>query len=137
MHYNIRNRQDDTVESVPQAIAQASVNILKESQAKGIVVFTVSGSTAKLISKQRPAQAIYSFTPSDKTYNRQSLFWGIFPYRISNIDGANKLISASETILMEQNVATRDELIVIVIGQGLQEGTTNVIKIHKVGCENE
>ncbi len=136
MHYNKDNQEKDAVNSIPQAIALSSVNMLKDSQAKGVAVFTVSGSTAKLISKQRPAKAIYSFTPCSKTYNRLSLLWGISPYRISNIDGITPLISASERILMEQNVTTRDELIVIVIGQSLQEGTTNLIKIHRVGREN-
>lgn len=131
---NLHHPEGEITDSITQVIAQSAVTMLMDSKASGVVVFTVSGSTAKQISKQRPAKAVYAFTPNPATYNRLSLLWGVTPYRISMIDGVNPLICASEKILTRRDIARQGELIAIVVGEGLQKGTTNLIKMHRVGA---
>ena len=104
--------------------------------AQGIIVFSVSGSTAKLISQKRPSKPVYAFTPSLRVYNRMALFWGITPLYIATISNTDRLIAASENILLDKQIAKKDDLIVIVIGFGLKTGSTNVIKIHRVGHDD-
>jgi pyruvate kinase len=55
---------------------------------------------------------------------------------IPEIDGAQRLIASSERLLLEKNCVAQGDLIVLVIGMGLKEGSTNVIKIHRVGYED-
>jgi len=54
MKYNVQYDKDPE-DIVTHAVAQASVNILHEVDAKAIIAFSVSGKTSKLISKQRPS----------------------------------------------------------------------------------
>jgi pyruvate kinase len=135
MNFNLEHAKDPT-ELVPHAVAQSAVSILKELSAKGIVVFSASGSTAKLISKSRPSKPVYAFTPSQRVYHRLSLIWGVTPLYIATIDNTNRLIQASENILVDKKIALQDDLIIIVVGFGLRKGSTNVIKIHRVGHDD-
>ena len=135
MTYNIRHDKDFE-DLVTHAVAQSSVNILHEIDAKGIVAFSASGSTGKLISKSRPSKLVFAFTPSLKVYSRLSLVWGVVPMYISVISDAKKLIQAGENLLIDKKLAKRGDIIVITIGMGLKKGSTNLIKIHKVGYED-
>jgi pyruvate kinase len=135
MKYNLQYPKNP-VDPVSHAVSQSAVNILHELSAKGILVFSVSGSTAKLISRKRPGMPVYVFTPNMKVYNRLALIWGIIPLYLPNIADVKRLIKASENILVEKGLLKADDLVVIAVGLGFKEGSTNVIKIHRVGHED-
>jgi pyruvate kinase len=135
MRYNIPFERDPD-DLVPHAVAQSAVNILHEIDGNCIVVFSVSGKTSKQISKQRPSNPVYAFTSSKATYNRLSLLWGVTPMYIPDIKDARRLIQASENLLIDKTLVKKEDLIVLVIGMGLKEGSTNMIKIHRVGYED-
>ena len=42
----------------------------------------------------------------------------------------------TENLLLEKKRVKKGDLIVIVIGLGLKEGSTNMIKIHRVGDDD-
>lgn len=128
--------EKDNKEMMTHAIAQSSVNILQEVDAKAIVTFSISGKTSKLISKQRPSRPVYAFSPSREVYNRLSLVWGVTPLLISPINNAKGLIDAGEEILANGKFIKKNDLIVIVTGLALKTGSTNMIKIHITGQEN-
>jgi pyruvate kinase len=117
-------------------VAQSAVNILHEIDGCCLAVFSESGKTAKKVSKQRPCHPVYAFISSSATYNRLALIWGITPMYIPNIDSPQRLITSSENLLQEKNLVAKGDLVVFVIGMGLKEGSTNVIKIHRVGYED-
>jgi pyruvate kinase len=135
MRYNVRHDSDPS-DLVTHAVAQSAVNILHEIDARCIVAFSVSGKTSKQISKQRPSMPVYAFTSSMDTYNRLSLLWGISPMYIPDIKDARRLISGSENLLMAKKRVAKGDLVVLVIGMGLKRGSTNMIKIHRVGEED-
>nr|MDJ0804434.1 pyruvate kinase alpha/beta domain-containing protein [Desulfobacterales bacterium] len=85
---------------------------------------------------QRPAEPVYAFTSNKAIYNRQSILWGVTPKYIPDIKDAQRLIAGSENLLLEKNLVAKGDRIVLVIGMGLKEGSTNVIKIHRVGYED-
>ncbi len=58
------------------------------------------------------------------------------PMYIPEIKDARRLIEGSEHLLIEKGLVTKEDLIVLVIGMGLKEGSTNMIKIHRVGYED-
>jgi pyruvate kinase len=135
MKYNIAYKPDPA-DVITHAVAQSAVNILHEIDAKCVVVFSQSGSTAKQVSKQRPSKPVYAFTSSKDTYHRLSLLWGVSSMYIPHIEDANRLIKASENLLVDKYAFEKGDLIVLVIGTGLKRGSTNMIKIHRVGLED-
>jgi len=135
MRYNLQYERDRGP-LVPMAVAESSVNIIHETGAKAIIVFSVSGKTSKLISRQRPSRPIYSFAPSRRIYDRLSLVWGITPLLIPAINDTRRLIEAGERIVVKKRFARKNDLVIIVTGLALKSGSTNVIKIHRIGKED-
>jgi pyruvate kinase len=135
MRYNLQFEKDPE-DTVTHAVAQSAVNILQEVDAKGIIAFSVSGKTSKLISKQRPSMPVYAFTPSVDVYNRLALVWGLIPSLISRIEDAKLMIEAAERLLLGKGSITKGERIVIITGLALKSGSTNIIKIHEVGRDD-
>ncbi len=125
--------EKDPGDMITHAVAQSAVNILHEIDANAIVVFSVSGKTAKQVSKQRPSKPIYAFSPRQDTYNRLSLIWGVRPLFIPELKGTTRLALAGEHLLLDKALVEKDDLIVLIIGRGLKEGSTNIIKIHRIG----
>jgi len=135
MRYNIQHDPDSS-DLITHAVAQSAVNILHEIKARCIVAFSVSGKTSKQISRQRPTAPVFAFTSRKEIYNRLVLLWGITPMYIPKIDDAKRLVDSSERLLLDKNHVQKGDLIVIVIGLGLKEGSTNMIKIHRVGDDD-
>lgn len=135
MKYNIQY-EPDPHDMITHAVASSAVNILHRTDAKCIVVFSQSGGTAKQVSKQRPSRPVYAFTASKDTYHRLPLLWGVSPMYIADIEDAPRLIAASQNLLINRDAFQKGDLIVIVIGMGLKKGSTNLIKIHRVGHED-
>jgi pyruvate kinase len=135
MKYNLKHKcvPDDPV---AHAVSRSAVKILHELDAKGILAFSVSGSTARLISKNRPSEPVFAFSPSMSTCNRLTLVWGITPLYLPNIKDVKQLIEASVRILTNKKLTKTNDLIVIVVGLGFKKGSTNVIKIHRIGQDD-
>ena len=131
LHYD-----PDPVDPVTHAVAQSAVNILQEVNARCIIAFSVSGSTSKQISKQRPSKPVYAFTSRMDTFHRLSLLWGITPMFIADIEDAARLVKSSESLLIGKDFVQKGDLVVLVIGMGLKVGSTNIIKLHRVGYED-
>jgi len=131
-----RQYDKDTAYTITHAVAQSSARILNDVKAKAIVVFSVSGNTSKLIARQRPSKPVYAFTPNTKIYNRMALSWGIIPQYVPRILKTERLIEASEKLLLQKGLIRNDDLIVLITGLALKSGSTNLIKIHKVGQDD-
>ena len=118
---------------VTRTVAQSAVEIVGTVDARVIIAFSVSGSTSKTISRYRPSKSIYAFTPLLSVYNRLALVWGVEPTIISKIRDTRKIIDAAERLLLGKKVIKKDDLVVIITGLALKSGSTNMIKIHRVG----
>ena len=94
------------------------------------------GKTAKLISKHRPSKPVYVFTSSMEVYNQMAVFWGITPLHLPEERDTKRLIEKAEAILIRNNLARENDTVVIVTGLALTSGSTNLIKIHRVGAED-
>jgi pyruvate kinase len=135
MTYNIAH-ESDPADPITHAVARGAVNILHEIDACCIVAFSVSGGAAKQISKQRPSKPVFAFTSKKETHMRLSLLWGITPMYIPQITNVERLIRASENLLLSTGRVKKGDRVVLVIGLGLTKGSTNLIKIHRVGEED-
>lgn len=135
MRYNLKHKCIPN-DPVSHAVSSSAVKILHELKAQGIMAFSVSGSTARLISKNRPCQPVFAFSPSMSICNQLTLVWGITPLYLPTIKDVKQLIEASERILIHKELTKPNDLIVIVIGLGFKKGSTNVIKIHRIGQDD-
>jgi pyruvate kinase len=59
-----------------KALIKSAYELSKNSSAKAIVLASVSGFTARMVSHFRPEQPLYVVTNNKKTYNQLALVWG-------------------------------------------------------------
>jgi pyruvate kinase len=101
--------------------------------ARAIVAFTKSGSTAGRVSKYRPRMAIVAITPEEVICRRLVLYWGVQPVRIATPSSVSGLFATASGIAKELGLAKPGDLVVITGGIPLGVGsTTNLLKVEVV-----
>jgi len=116
------------------AVAQAAVETANRLAVDTIVAFTEAGTTARLLSKQRPWADVYAFTPHEATYRLMALFGCITPLRTPIHRSTDAMLTFAEEYLLEHGIATTGDTTVMVAGipPNLQ-ASTNLMKVHRVG----
>ncbi|HEY0044246.1 MAG TPA: pyruvate kinase [Allosphingosinicella sp.] len=121
------------------AIAQAVNTMVGTVSAAAIVCFTSSGSTARRLSRERPAVPLLVLTPSLKTARRTGLLWGAHAVRTRDVASFEEMIAKAKRMALRHGVAKGGDRIVITAGVPFgTPGSTNVIHIVRlVGDELE
>ncbi|MHA7286136.1 pyruvate kinase [Arthrobacter sp. MDT3-44] len=116
------------------AITRAAVEISDQLDAKYICTFTQSGDSARRLSRLRPKKPVFAFTPVQSTLNTMSLIWGIQPKLVEFVEHTDQMTAQVDRVLFEQGLVEVDDLVVIAAGSPPgQAGSTNSIKVHRVG----
>ena len=127
-----RERFDEDDDSPAKAIANSVWYASKEAKAKAIVVFTLSGSTALLIAKQRPEAEIIALTPLGDTYQKMSLYWGVRPLLSEFGENTDEMIRKGEETIIKNGFLKKGDKVVVVAGKTYSVGSTNMMKIYKL-----
>ena len=107
----------DSKASVSAAIANSAHELSKDSNAKAIVVASVSGFTARMIARHRPLQPIYVMTNSQKTHSQVTLLWGTESFILPDCRDLDELIIRSVDTLKKKKLVHKKDKIVIVTGR--------------------
>jgi pyruvate kinase len=115
------------------AVSHAARALSEEASVKAIVVFTRSGNSAHLISKDRPRVPILAYTPSEKVRRQLALWWGVRPHCIELRGTTEDLIEVVEHRLLEDKLIQSGEYVVIMGGLPVARwARTNFVKLHRV-----
>ncbi len=127
-------RAGDNGEHSSYAIAKAASEAAKAVHAKAIAVFTMTGYTARLVSKCRPESPVVAFSPDEQVVRRMNLFWGVQPFRMKEVRRTDVLIRRMEARLIDLRIAAPGDAVVITAGlPSSEEGATNFLKVHILG----
>lgn len=115
-------------------ITHAAAEIAEMLEVKYLVTFTQSGDTARRMSRLRSPVPLLAITPLESTRNHLALSWGIEPYLAPHVAHTDDMVQQVEYRLRENDLAVDGDQVVIVAGMppGMV-GTTNSIRIHKIG----
>lgn len=117
----------------PAAVCAAGARAARETGARVVVAFTESGTTARLLSKERPPVPIVAYTPHDAVRRRMALYWGVLPRAMRTISNTDELIRELERSLREEKLAGSGDRIVILLGAPAgARGSTNLMKLHTI-----
>ncbi|MBS0620169.1 MAG: pyruvate kinase [Verrucomicrobia bacterium] len=118
---------------VSNSVALATVRTAYSAGAKGIFVFTSSGSTARLISKFRPEIPIVALSSDQKVYHQLALNWGVIPVPAEHAENATEALKIASSFAIKQGVLQRGALVVITSGAPFGvSGTTNMMLVEKI-----
>ncbi|MEY4705967.1 MAG: Pyruvate kinase, partial [Nitrospirota bacterium] len=119
--------------SIPEAMCEAAASAAAATDAAAIATFSESGTTARLLSKQRPAAPIVAFTPHDPVRRRMALYWGVLPRLMARVQDPDDRVRAVEHRLMEETLAKTGDCVVLLSGTVTgQLGGTNAMKLHRI-----
>ena len=119
---------------VTHAIGHATCTTAHDLGAKAIVALTVSGGTARQLSKFRPSCPIIAPTISEKARRQLSLSWGVIPMDSEEINNSDELFEHAVKKAKETGLVKNGDLIVITGGIPVGiAGATNIMKVHLVG----
>lgn len=117
----------------PNAISKATVGAAVGTNSRIIVAFTESGNTARLISDYRPAARIIAMTPSEDTFHRLAVYWGVEPVRVPPVRSTDAMLRQANRVLVERGFARPGDTVVISSGVPIgQPGSTNMLKLHRI-----
>src|SRR3954471_24604534 len=89
------------------AIAQAANTMVDTVSAKAIVCFTASGSTARRLSRERPAVPLLVLTPKVATARRLGILWGAHAVRTRDVESFEEMIAKAKRMALRHGVAQR------------------------------
>jgi pyruvate kinase len=119
--------------SFPDTTCSIACRAAQETGASVIACFTVSGTTARLLSRYRPRVPIIAFTPNQEVRRRMSLFWGVLPRVLEPIQETEAMVSRVEEELLSRGLAHKGDRIVIVFGAPVgQPGKINSLRLHQI-----
>ncbi|MCF8535637.1 MAG: pyruvate kinase [Rhodoluna sp.] len=116
------------------AVSKAAVEIAELLGSKFVCVFTESGDSLRRVSRLRSAVPILAFTPNADTRRRLSMVWGSKTFLVNPVKHTDQMMDQVDEILLAQGLAKMGDEVVVVAGTppGVP-GSTNTLRVHRVG----
>lgn len=99
-----------------------------ELDAKAIVVKTMSGYTARVVSEFRPSCPIIALTVDAVGRDQLKLAWGVKPYPSVMISDADELFADAIDKVLSEKILKKGDIVVIIAGTGT-DGVSDTMRI--------
>ena len=121
------------IKNTVDAISHATVGMAIDIGAQAIVACSLSGATARMISRFRPPVDIIGLTVNEKTYRQLSLSWGVIPVMCEVFQSVDVLFYTGVKVAAAALQLEKGDRIVITGGltNGVS-GNTNLIKVETI-----
>lgn len=121
------------IKNTVDAISHATCGMAIDIDAKAIAVCSLSGMTARMVSRFRPPVDIVGLTTSEKTWHKLSLSWGVTPQMCENYPSTDVLFYNAQKLTKQVLGLCDGDKIVITGGvTNGKSGNTNLIKVERV-----
>jgi len=126
----IEASRDGNKNSVPDAIVSAAREIAETTDIKAICCFSMSGTTALLTARERPAVPIIALTSLVRTSRRLVLSWGMHCVVTGEVDRFKAAVVNAVVAARDSGFATEADQIVVTAGIPFnQAGSTNILRV--------
>ncbi len=123
--FHIRNMTD--------AISHSTCGMAIDINAKTIVACSLSGMTARMVSRFRSPVPIIGLTTNESTWRKLSLSWGVIPAMCETFNSTDVLFYTAKKIAKQALRLEKGDRIVITGGDTTgHSGNTNLIKIEEI-----
>jgi pyruvate kinase len=116
------------------AVSFAAMEIAELLGSKFVCVFTESGDSLRRISRLRSSVPVLSFTPNEQTARELSLVWGARTYLVPKVTHTDAMFDQVDKSVLDEGLCREGDEVVVVAGTppGVS-GSTNTLRVHKVG----
>jgi pyruvate kinase len=126
-------RPGSGVASTEATIAAATATAVRMLGAPLVIVFTKSGSSARIVSSQRPGVPIMVLTDIERTYQQLALVWGVIPVLGPHCETYSDMFREAHKAVVERKLAQTGDRVVVTAGVPFDvPGSTNLMKVEVV-----
>jgi pyruvate kinase len=116
-------------------VAHSACTAAMDLDLDALIVPTLSGRSARIVSAHRPNVPIYALSPGKETVRRCGLMWGVQAASISRHEVTEELIADCARRVMELGWCSPGDRVGITAGLPTgQPGTTSLIQIQTLGA---
>jgi pyruvate kinase len=132
--YNqIYHNTDFHIQSTLDAISHATCGMAIDIGAKAIAVCSISGITARMVSRFRGPVDILGLTTDESTWRRLAMSWGVKPVLCDEYDSVDVLFYTAKNLARQElNLQTGDHIVITGGKPNGQSGNTNLIKVETI-----
>ena len=127
--YNSEFKIKNSVDAISHATCAVSIDIA----AKAIVACSLSGMTARLVSRFRAPVPIIGLTTNETTWRKLALSWGVMPVMCEKYSSIDVLFYIAKNTAAEVLSLSKGDKIVVTGGDITgKSGNTNLIKVEEI-----
>ncbi len=127
------NDSDFIIRNTVDAISHATCSMAIDVEAKAIAVCSLSGSTARMVSRFRSPTDILGVTTEEGTWRKLALSWGVTPVMSEMFNSLDVLFYTAKNLAKSTMGLKKGDRIVITGGvTNGSSGNTNIIKVEQV-----
>jgi pyruvate kinase len=124
---------DFQIRNMTDAISHSTCGMAIDIDAKAIVACSLSGMTARMVSRFRSPVDIIGLTTNENTWRKLALSWGVIPAMCEKFTSTDVLFYTAKKIASKELGLSKKDRIVITGGDTTgHSGNTNLIKIDEI-----
>ena len=124
---------DFIIKNAADAISHATCGMAIDLDAQAIVACSLSGMTARMVSRFRCPTDILGMTTDEKTWRKLALSWGVLPVISEKFNSTDVLFYAAQKLAKESLGLSRGDRVVITGGMTTgASGNTNMIRVEVI-----
>jgi len=119
--------------SISESVCHAAVDTAVMLHASAIIAPTITGSTARILSRFRPSSLIIAITPNPAVQRQLALFWGVHPLISRRASDTDTVIDEAVETARAAGLVGEGDTVVITAGRGGRVvGNTDLIKVYSL-----
>ena len=129
VHFTVMRPDPTTAD----ALAEASKTIAQTVSAAAIVCFTMSGSTARRVARERPSVPLMVLTPKLETARRLGLLWGVHAVVTRDVASFEEMVGKAKRMVLRHKLAGAGDRVIVMAGVPFgTPGSTNVLHVVRI-----
>ena len=122
------------MKSASSALGFATVSTAENLKAKCIITPSMSGATARVVSKFKPKTEIIGISPVESTLRRMQIYWGVRPMRSIEVHTTEDICSSAVDLICAKQLAETGDIVILTAGipsmiGGSPAGISNMMRI--------
>lgn len=131
----LKKAEEHRMKGISTAIGHASVTTAYNLGAKCIITPSVSGATARVVSKFKPKTMVIGVTPDERTLRRMQIYWGVLPMKSIQFNSTEDICSSAIELVCAKEYAETGDIVILTAGLPSRnadkgrEGASNMMRI--------
>ena len=129
LHFTETKADATTADALSDAAREIAVTV----SARTIICFTSSGSTARRVSRERPAVPLLVLTPKLETARRLGLLWGVHAVHTRDVASFEEMVAKAKRMALRHHLASGGQRAIVMAGVPFgTPGSTNVLHVVRL-----